>query len=212
MVLKKSDLRIIRTKKFIYDAFIKLIGEKGYDAITIQDLTDEALINRATFYSHYRDKQALLTKLTENTLGEFTRKMVLYTHVQENQIELSKFEEILQSIFECIAEHADFYKSMLGPHGIHDFKLQMQQTIMDNLEQNSIKLTLGEHDLDIPKDMVLHFITSSIIGIAIWWLQNDMKYSPKYTAEQVAKLFTKGPFYALGLTFFSRGLEKATVL
>ncbi|MED1412535.1 MULTISPECIES: TetR/AcrR family transcriptional regulator [Bacillus] len=212
MVLKKSDLRIIRTKKFIYDAFIKLIGEKGYDAITIQDLTDEALINRATFYSHYRDKQDLLTKLTEKTLGEFTSKMVLYTHVQENQIELSKFEEILQSIFECIANHANFYKSMLGPHGIHDFKLQMQQAIMDNLEQNSIKPTLGEHDLDIPKDMVLHFITSSIIGIAIWWLQNDMKYSPKYTAEQAAKLFTKGPFCALGFTFFSRGLEKATVM
>lgn len=128
--------------------------------------------------------------------------MVLYTHVQENQIELSKFEEILQSIFECIAKQADFYKSMLGPHGIHDFKLQMHQAIMDNLEQNSIKLTLGEHDLDISKDMVLHFITSSIIGIAIWWLQNDMKYSPKYTAEQAAKLFTKGPFCALGFTFF----------
>ncbi|MED0979852.1 TetR/AcrR family transcriptional regulator [Bacillus paramycoides] len=84
----------------------------------MQDLTDEALINRATFYSHYGDKQALLTKLTENTLGEFTSKMVLYTHVQEKQIELSKFEGILQSIFECIAKHADFYKSMLGPHGI----------------------------------------------------------------------------------------------
>ncbi|MED0963158.1 TetR-like C-terminal domain-containing protein [Bacillus paramycoides] len=147
----------------------------------------------------------MLTKLTENTLGEFTSKMVLYTHVQENQIELSKFEEILQSIFECIANHADFYKSMLGPHGIHDFKLQMQLAIMDNLEQNSIKLTLGEHDLDIPKDMVLHFITSSIIGIAIWWLQNDMKYSPKYTSQQSVKILAKGAFWVAGFTLFNEG-------
>ncbi|GLV67363.1 hypothetical protein Bmyc01_60320 [Bacillus mycoides] len=59
-MLKKADLRIIRTEKFIYDAFIKLIAEKGYDAITIQDITDEVLINRATFHSHYRDKEANL--------------------------------------------------------------------------------------------------------------------------------------------------------
>ncbi|WP_243526702.1 TetR/AcrR family transcriptional regulator [Bacillus pseudomycoides] len=204
-MLKKADLRIIRTKKFIYDAFIKLIAEKGYDAITIQDITDEALINRATFYSHYRDKQDLLTTLSEDALGELTSKMVLYTHVQGHQIELSKFEEILQSIFECIAKHADFYKTMLGPHGIHDFNLQMQQTIMDHLEHNFIELILGEHDLDIPKDMVLYFITSSIVGIAIWWLQNDMKYSPKYTAKQLVKLFTKGPLCAVGFTFFNEG-------
>ena len=69
-MLKKADLRIIRTKKFIYDAFIKLIAEKGYDAITIQDIADEALINRATFYSHYRDKQDLLTKLSEGVLED----------------------------------------------------------------------------------------------------------------------------------------------
>ncbi|MCW9134627.1 TetR/AcrR family transcriptional regulator [Bacillus paramycoides] len=200
-MLKKADLRIIRTKKLIYDAFIKLIAEKGYDAITIQDIADEALINRATFYSHYRDKQDLLTKLSQGALEELTSKMVLYAHVQGHQIDLSKFEEVLQSIFECIVKHADFYKTMFGPHGIYDFNLQMQQTIMDHLEQNFIELILRELDLDIPKDMVLHFITSSVVGIAIWWLQNDMKYSPKYTAQQLVKLMTKGPIGAVGFTF-----------
>ncbi|NWK72251.1 TetR/AcrR family transcriptional regulator [Bacillus paramycoides] len=203
--MKKADLRIIRTKKFIYDAFIKLIAEKGYDVITIQDITDEALINRATFYSHYKDKQDLLTKISEDALGELTSKMVLHAHVQEHQIDLSKLEGILQSIFECIAKHADFYKTMLGPHGIHNFNLQMQQTIMDNLEQNCLELKLGEQDLDIPNDMVLHFITSSVVGIAIWWFQNDMKYSPKYTAQKLVKLLTKGPLCAVGFTLFNEG-------
>lgn len=94
---------------------------------------------------------------------------------------------------------------MLGPHGIHNFNLQMQQTIMHHLEQNFIELILGKIDLDIPKDMVLHFITSSVVGTAIWWLQNDMKYSPKYTAQQLVKLFTKGPLCAVGFIFFHEG-------
>lgn len=202
-MLRKADLRIIRTKKFIYDAFIKLIAEKGYDAITIQDIADEALINRATFYSHYRDKHDLLTKISEDVLEELASKMVLYAHVQGNQIDFSKLEEVLQSLFECMVKHADFYRTMFGPHGIHDFNLQMQQTIMNNLERNYIELKIGEHDSDIPKDMVLRFFTSCVVGMAIWWLQNDMKYSPKYTAQQLVKLMTKGPFCAVGFTFFN---------
>lgn len=145
----------------------------------------------------------MLTKLSDGVLEELTSKMVLYAHVQGHQIDFSKLEEVLQSIFECMVKHADFYKTMFGPHGIHDFNLQMQQTIMDNLERNYIELKIGEHESDIPKDMVLRFFTSCVVGMAIWWLQNDMKYSPKYTAQQLVKLMTKGPFGAVGFTFFN---------
>jgi AcrR family transcriptional regulator len=52
-MLKKTDLRVIRTKKMIKESFIDLIQEKGYESITIRDIADHALINRATFYLHY---------------------------------------------------------------------------------------------------------------------------------------------------------------
>ncbi len=97
-------------------------------------------INRATFHSHYKDKQDLLTKSCEEALGDLTSKMVLYAHMQGHQIDLSKFEGIMQSLFEGIAKHADFYNSMLGPNAIHDFNLQMQQTIMNNIEQNWMEM------------------------------------------------------------------------
>ena len=34
----KTDLRVIRTHKLIKEAFLHLIGDKGFDAITIQDI------------------------------------------------------------------------------------------------------------------------------------------------------------------------------
>lgn len=60
---KKEDLRVIRTKKLIFTAFINLIQEKDYNSITVQDISDRAMINRSTFYSHFKDKQDVLDQV-----------------------------------------------------------------------------------------------------------------------------------------------------
>lgn len=60
----KVDPRVLRTRKLIQDAFIELANEKGFDAVSVKDITERATINRATFYAHYEDKFALLTELT----------------------------------------------------------------------------------------------------------------------------------------------------
>ncbi|MEH7318966.1 TetR/AcrR family transcriptional regulator, partial [Priestia megaterium] len=71
-MLKKTDLRVIRTRKMIKESFIDLIQEKGYESITIRDIADNALINRATFYLHYVDKQDLVDKLIDEVFEELT--------------------------------------------------------------------------------------------------------------------------------------------
>ena len=53
---KKTDLRIIKTKKVIYEALIDLMKEKTFEEIKVSDICNKALINRSTFYAHYEDK------------------------------------------------------------------------------------------------------------------------------------------------------------
>jgi AcrR family transcriptional regulator len=56
----KEDPRVKRTRALILTAFEALLAEKRFEAITVQDVTDKAEINRATFYAHFPDKYALL--------------------------------------------------------------------------------------------------------------------------------------------------------
>ena len=58
-----TDLRIRRTHKFLQEAIIELINEKGFEAITVGDIAKRAMINRATFYRHYDDKYDLVAKI-----------------------------------------------------------------------------------------------------------------------------------------------------
>lgn len=59
---RKLDPRVVRTRQQLREALVSLIEEKGFDALTVQDITDRAELNRATFYLHYQDKQELLVK------------------------------------------------------------------------------------------------------------------------------------------------------
>jgi AcrR family transcriptional regulator len=59
----RIDPRVTRTRKLLLDAFISLMGEKGFDDITVQDIAARATVNRATFYAHFVDKYALVDEL-----------------------------------------------------------------------------------------------------------------------------------------------------
>ena len=60
---EKLDPRIRRTRGLLHDALKRLLEEKEFDKLTIQDIAEAATLNRATFYAHYPDKFALLEEL-----------------------------------------------------------------------------------------------------------------------------------------------------
>src|SRR5262249_4320434 len=55
-----KDVRLRRTQKLLRDALVELIDERGFDAITIGELTERAMVSRAAFYRNYQDKYALV--------------------------------------------------------------------------------------------------------------------------------------------------------
>jgi AcrR family transcriptional regulator len=57
---EKLDPRVKRTRSLILQSFNGLLAEKSFDSISVQDVTEKAEVNRATFYKHYVDKYALL--------------------------------------------------------------------------------------------------------------------------------------------------------
>ena len=59
--MTKIDRRISKTKKAIYQAFLQLLNDKGYEATTVQDIIDLADVGRSTFYCHYESKNYFWT-------------------------------------------------------------------------------------------------------------------------------------------------------
>jgi AcrR family transcriptional regulator len=62
--IETTDPRILRSRRMLMEALIRLLIQKEFDDISIQEIADEATLNRATFYLHYPDKNALLQAMT----------------------------------------------------------------------------------------------------------------------------------------------------
>ena len=84
--MKNDDLRIIKTKKALYNALINLMKKKTFEEIKVSDICDEALINRSTFYAHFDDKYSLLSNMLDNLKQQFISEL----NNKENNINNSK--------------------------------------------------------------------------------------------------------------------------
>ncbi len=74
------DLRVKRTKKNIYNAFIELRTKKPLEKITIKELAELADINKATFYSYYSDIYDLSDKIENEIIDDVLKSL---THPEE---------------------------------------------------------------------------------------------------------------------------------
>lgn len=87
------DLRIQRTEKNIINAFIELRASKPLEKITVKELSDLAFINKATFYTHYKDIYDLAEQLENeaiaSVLNDIPHPEYLVTHPKQGILELT---------------------------------------------------------------------------------------------------------------------------
>lgn len=107
--MKKEDLRVIKTKQAIFRAFVDLTLEKDLATITVQDIAQRALINRSTFYSHFKDKQDVLDQVfafaLQPLLGSIEDNIVEAGNVIREQ----RLEQVVTKLFLQIQQEKKFY-------------------------------------------------------------------------------------------------------
>jgi AcrR family transcriptional regulator len=69
MTQSVSNLRVRRTKILLREALIALIEERGFEALTIGELTSRAMVSRAAFYRNYQDKYDLVEQIFEEAMS-----------------------------------------------------------------------------------------------------------------------------------------------
>jgi len=187
MKTQKEDRRSLRTRQLLSHALVELMQKKRYDAITVQDILDQANVGRSTFYAHYQDKEDLLVSSLERVLDQF-----IYHIAGDGQPMIST-----EAFFQPVKEHEHLYKALVGGRGI-DLLFDKGQTQLTR----KIEAHLADQNTDrgeplIPLPVVATFLSGALLTLLKWWVEHKMVYSPKQMSEMYQRLAMFGTMAAI---------------
>ena len=186
---RQSDFRAARTKVFIQNALTELTRKRAFDKISVQDISRQAMINRATFYRYYKDKYNLVEEIFRGALHRMATEMgpahvFLHTRDLDHALADERSESAWVGLFEHFAFNSHMYLPILSGKGSAWFQGRMREDLMKFFKG---RVHYGQHGRSpgVPAEVARCFFASATVGVTYYWLESGMKHP----AAQIAKWF-----------------------
>jgi AcrR family transcriptional regulator len=167
--MSQPDVRVRRTRKLLREALVELIEERGFDHVTVGDLSSRAMVSRAAFYRHYRDKYHLVEQIFDEAIGEMTAD-------DDARSPRQRWADFVGHV----DEYHRLYGALLGRRGSPWFADRMRSALA---AMSSEHLPAQDEDALVPSVIAAMFVQS-----IVWWLEHDRPCAPAQLAEQSARM------------------------
>jgi AcrR family transcriptional regulator len=166
------DPRIRRTRQLLQQALEKLLETKEFEKISVQDIADQATVNRATLYDHYADKSALLAAM----VGCRFHQLLAERQVQFDGTCASALKALVLAVSEYLTR-------MQGPEGTRELQPHMESAVIAAI-RHILMEGLRKHP---PKDGITVELVAAAASWAIYGAVKEWaNTSGRPAAEQMA--------------------------
>lgn len=181
---KKTDRRVLRTRKLLLDGLTELMNTKDIKDISVKELADHVDINRCTFYLHYKDVYDMLEKIETELVDDFNQMLdscIEKTHNPDPY-------PFMYAFFSYTNEHQETLAALLGQHGDLAFINYMKEIVQERMhfiwKENAYCTDNFEY--------YSAFIISGCLGMLEKWVQGGFVESPEQMAKLSAKMILQG--------------------
>ena len=182
--MKAPDRRVERTRQLLEAALLSLIKEKDFDAISVQEIIDRANVGRATFYTHYDNKEDLLESGFEGLL------MALRERQRQARANASAMEDHLFAFSHHLLAHADEHRAIF-PAMVSQRGGALIQHLLRNLLVKVVREDVNQAaqgaKRPVPEEAIAQFIAGGLFGLMMWWLGGKKRLS----VDELEALFRK---------------------
>jgi AcrR family transcriptional regulator len=203
----KTDRRIQRTRQSLRTALLELIKEKGYGTISIEEITERANVGRATFYLHYKDKEDLLLEEFSEMANEKVQVLSeipfsAWLPVQEDAADARAKRPAppLLIVFEHIYENSELYyillKSEKSSRIVERIRKISTEAIVKFMETKAKTDPIPLH-FNVPIEFFAAFFSGALLSTVDWWLEEEMRHTPREMTHLFQSLFFKGAANAI---------------
>jgi AcrR family transcriptional regulator len=191
-----EDRRTRRTRRALGSALVELVLERGFGALTVEDITERADVARATFYAHFKGKDELFARVTADLLEQLSQRLEPVVSGHSVGFTGKPLLEMLRHA----ADERDTYRVVLRGEG--DGKpLQMfvdacaaatAQEFKSRAERNGVEPR-------IDADLLARVWVGEQVAVMRWWAEHDV---PPMPAEEVVRMLLdlamRGRYWASG--------------
>ncbi|CCV07887.1 putative Transcriptional regulator, TetR family [Mesorhizobium metallidurans STM 2683] len=174
------DRRAARTRKALHHALLSLMLRKSYEAVSVQDIIDEADVGRSTFYAHYTGKEDLLRNGFQMLRAEL-RDAQSAARTKDDGSKQGPLS-FSSAMFEHAGRYADHYRIMAGGRGGLVAENEIRQVLSEMVRED---LSMAPDSSTIPREFVVQFVVSAFITALNWWFERR----PKLTPAQIDGIF-----------------------
>ena len=168
--MSQPNVRVRRTRALLRQALVELIEDRGFERITVGDLSARAMISRAAFYRNYRDKYDLVEQIFDEAMAEMT------ADEDGARSPGQRFADFLGHI----DTYHRLYGALLGRNGSPWFAGRMRSALAT---MSSGHFPGRDADALAPSVISAMFMQS-----IIWWLEHDRPCAPDELAQQSSRL------------------------
>jgi AcrR family transcriptional regulator len=179
-----SNVRVRRTQKLLREALIELIEQRSFEALTIGELTERAMVSRAAFYRTYQDKYDLVEQIFEEAMSALLGAV--------GDLGREHPPEIWVTFFEHIAHYERLYRALLGSSGSPWFVRKMRAALSDlikergHLPHGPDASSRSAHTFS--DEFVPDLVSAMFVEAITWWLEQGRPYTPREIATRSALL------------------------
>jgi AcrR family transcriptional regulator len=182
---KTPDRRIQRTQQVLRTALFSLIQEKGFEALSVQDIIDRANVGRATFYAHFENKEDLLASGIEGLRAS------LKAHQRQAGSPTTAADERLfafsHELFVHANEHRALFQAMVGKRSGAVIQQLLHKMLVD-LMRDEVKMLAAQPAVEaMPREAMAQFIAGGLFGLLMWWGTGKLRMP----VEEVNTLFRR---------------------
>lgn len=178
MAAGQEDLRVQRTKEAIRDAFTEMICEMDFEKISIKELTEQARINRKTFYLHYNSLDDLLRELQ----NELAQSFILRTAHLDRPRDMDK---ITREFFLCNQELGRLGERLVCSGSYHYISRRITNDIMHQAWD-------GTTNNPYIQSIVMTYVAQSTLAIYKQWVTDGKQIPMDEMIEITSKLVCNG--------------------
>lgn len=168
---KKDDLRVIKTKKILYETLIELMKTKTFEEIKVSDICTKALINRSTFYAHYEDKYELLLEFINSLKEEFINELSKNKNILNTR---EYYLEMIRLFLDHIENKKDIYNAIMINN-----RNSIMMDILSSVANNEVikKMESSNINTKVPANIIAKFYLGGVLNLGIEWLRDTNKNS-----------------------------------